>query len=182
MEFEPLPPRFLRLPYLWQAAGVLAGAAAMAAASQFEAPLGPVPLTLQTLMLFVLTGLMGQRTALSVALWLLAAFLGAPVLAGGSSDIMGPTQGYLIGMVLAAAIAGKLAERARRAGGLMALFIYGHAIVMLFGFLGLLRTLSPEDAISYGVLPFVITAILKSALASAAIFATAKALARKTAA
>jgi biotin transporter BioY len=182
MEFEPVPPRFLRLPRAWQALGVLGGALAMAAASQFDVPLGPVPLTLQTLMLFVLAGLMGARSALSAALWLLAAVLGAPVLAGGSSDLMGPTQGYLIGMVLAAATAGRIAERARRAAGLIALFLYGHVIVLLFGFLGLLRTLSPQDAVTFGILPFVVTAILKAALAAAAVYATAKALARKAAA
>lgn len=179
MEFEPVPPRFLRLPYAWQAVGILAGALAMAAASQVEVPLGPVPLTLQTLMLFLLTGVMGARTALSAALWLLAAFLGAPVLAGGSSDLMGPTQGYLLGMVLAAATVGRIAERVRRAAGLFMLFIYGHAIILLFGFLGLLRTLPPQDAVTFGVLPFVVTGILKSAIAAAVIYASAKALARK---
>jgi biotin transport system substrate-specific component len=179
MEFEPVPPRFRRLPYAWQAAGILGGSAAMAAASQVDLPLGPVPLTLQTLMLFLLTGAMGARAALSVALWLLAASLGAPVLSGGSSDVMGPTQGYLIGMVLAAAMSGRIAERAHRAAGLFTLFLYGHVIVLLFGFLGLLRTLSPQDAVTLGVLPFVISGILKSAIAAAVIYASAKALARK---
>ena len=179
MEFEPVPQRFLRLPYLWQAAGILGGSAAMAAASQVTAPLGPVPLTLQSLMLFVLTGLMGARTTLAVALWLLAAMLGAQVLADGSSDVMGPTQGYLIGMVLAAATAGRLAERVRRLPGLVAVFIYGHVIVLLFGFLGLLSTLPPQDAVTYGVLPFVVTSIFKAAAGAAIVYAAAKAIARK---
>lgn len=182
MEFEPVPPRFLRLPYAWQAAGILGGAVAMAVASQFTVPLGPVPLTLQTLVLFLLTGVMGARTALSVALWMLAAWLGAPVLADGSTDIMGPTQGYLVGMVLAAATAGRIVERVRRLPGLVAVFIYGHVIVLLFGFLGLLRTLPPHDAVTFGVLPFVVSATLKAALAAALIYATAKAIARKAAA
>lgn len=179
MEFEPLPPRFMRLPFAWQAAGLAGGALAMAGASQIELDLGPVPLTAQTLAVFLLAGAMGQRAALSIALWLLAATLGAPVLSGGSTDVFGPTQGYLVGMVLAAAFAGRLAERSRRVHSLFAALFMGHALVLLFGFMGLLRTYSPEDAARFGVFPFIVGAVVKVALATAALYAAARALPRK---
>lgn len=185
MEFEPVPPRFYRLPLAWQALAILAGAAAMAVASQVEVQIGPVPLTFQTLMVFLLAGAMGRRSALSIALWLLAAGLGAPVLAGGVGgwpELMGPTQGYLVGMVLGAALAGRIAERVRQVHSLVAAFVYGHGIVLLFGFFGLLRIYPPEDALNYGVFPFVVTALIKVAAATALVYALAQTLSRRAAA
>lgn len=185
MEFEPVPPRFYRLSWAWQGAAIVAGALAMAVASQVEVQIGPVPLTFQTLMVFLLAGAMGKRSALSIALWLLAAALGAPVLSGGDGgwvELMGPTQGYLVGMVLGAALAGRLAERVRQAHTLFAAFTYGHGIVLLFGFFGLLRIYPPEDAATYGVYPFVITALLKVAAATALTYALAQTLSRRAAA
>ena len=182
MEFDPVPPRFYRLPFAWQAAAILAGAAAMAVASQVEVVIGPVPLTFQSLMVILLAGAMGRRAALSVALWLLAAGLGAPVLSGGDGgwpELMGPTQGYLVGMVLGAAVAGRMAERVRHVHTLFAAFVYGHGVLLLFGFLGLLRLYPPEDAAAYGVFPFVLTGLLKIAIATALIYALAQTLSRR---
>ena len=77
--------------------------------------LGGVPLTLQTLAV-LLTGMaLGSRLgAMAVGAYLLEGSLGLPFFAGGASglgQVLGPTGGYLIGFVLAAFVAGWLAER-----------------------------------------------------------------------
>ena len=68
-----------------QAAIVVAGVVAMAAASRVAFDIGPVPITLQTYALFGLAGLFGGRLGLGIVLaWLAAAAFGLPVLAGGA--------------------------------------------------------------------------------------------------
>lgn len=78
--------------------------------SQIQIPLGPVPFTLQTMAVFIASGLMGaRRGTLSVALYLLLGALGLPVFAqfsGGIGVILGPTGGYIVGFVLTALITG----------------------------------------------------------------------------
>lgn len=79
-------------------------------------PLVPVPLTLQTLGL-MLTGLvLGPRLAvLSMALYLLIALVGFPVLPGARSGLAvfaGPTGGFLVGFLPGAFVAGWMARRA----------------------------------------------------------------------
>jgi biotin transport system substrate-specific component len=94
--------------------------AALIAAGTFVAvplPFSPVPAALQNLFA-VLAGLcLGPFLgSLSVALYLAAGILGAPVFAGASGGIarlLGPTGGYLLGYLLAAFVAGLMAGRPR---------------------------------------------------------------------
>jgi biotin transport system substrate-specific component len=94
--------------------------AALTAAGTFIAiplPFSPVPVTLQNLFA-VLAGLcLGPfMGGLSVALYLAAGALGAPVFAGASGGIarlLGPTGGYLLGYLFAAFVAGLIAGRPR---------------------------------------------------------------------
>ena len=86
----------------------------VAASSIFVIPVGPVPITLQTMMI-ALTGLClgSQRGMLAIALYILAGCIGLPVFAGGKAGLgvlFGPTGGYLVGFVLMAGICG-LAHR-----------------------------------------------------------------------
>jgi biotin transport system substrate-specific component len=82
---------------------------ALAIASQIAVPLpfSPVPLTLQSLAVLLIGALLGPwRGAAAVAIWLLLAALGLPLLAQGGSGLGGPTTGYLLAMPAAAALAG----------------------------------------------------------------------------
>ncbi len=158
-------------PFAWRAAAVVAGAAAMAVASRLEVEIGPVPLTAQTYALFVISGLLGGGLALTaVLLWLAAAALGLPVLAGGAAGIpalTGYTMGFLAGMAAAAWVCGNGAERTATFGRLTLLFLAGHAIVLAAGWAGLALYLDPANAFTSGILPFVPGALVKSLAAAA---------------
>ena len=89
---------------------IAAFAALIAAGSILVIPLGPVPLTLQT-MLVALAGLiLGPRNAvLAFLLYLLAGMLGMPVFAVGKAGLgvlFGPTGRYLFGFIIMAWICG----------------------------------------------------------------------------
>ncbi len=78
--------------------------------SQIQVPLGPVPFTLQTMAIFIASGLMGaKRGTLSLLLYILLGALGLPVFAqfsGGMGVILGPTGGYIVGFAFTAFITG----------------------------------------------------------------------------
>jgi hypothetical protein len=72
-------------------------------------PVGPVPLSLQTLFVLLCGLLLGPRLgAAAQAAYLTAGFVGLPVFAqgfGGPGVLLGPTGGYLIAFPAAAALA-----------------------------------------------------------------------------
>src|SRR5688572_20368774 len=160
-------------PAWWRAAAVVGGAAVMAAASQAEWAVGPVPITLQTFALFVLAGLFGGAVTLgAVLLWLALAAVGLPVLAGGASGwpaLLGYTAGFLAGMAGAAWVIGRAAETVTGFWRLTALFLAGHAIVLFVGWAGLAAVISLKYAFLDGVAPFLPGALLKSLAAAAAV-------------
>jgi biotin transport system substrate-specific component len=101
---------------LTEAALVLGGAGLVALAAQISIalPFTPVPITLQTLAVLLVGGGLGAlRGAASLATYLLAGIAGLHVFAQGDHgmDVLtGPTGGYLVGMLLAAALVGALAQ------------------------------------------------------------------------
>ena len=80
-------------------------AALMFVGAQISLPIGPVPFTLQTFMLFtMMIAFGGKRTSIGVAVYLLIGAIGAPVFAGfkgGIDSLLGPTGGFLIGFLVA---------------------------------------------------------------------------------
>ena len=90
--------------------------AALIAGGTFIAiPIGPVPIVLQNLFTLLAGLVLGPLLgAASVALYLFAGLLGAPVFAGftgGITRFAGPTGGFLIGYLLMAIIAGLIAGK-----------------------------------------------------------------------
>ncbi len=84
--------------------GYIALSTALLAISAWVAiPLGGIPITLQTLVLCLLAGLLGgKRAALSVVAYVLLGSVGAPVFAGfsgGLGVLLSPTGGYLVGFL-----------------------------------------------------------------------------------
>ncbi len=75
---------------------------------------GPVPFTLQPLIVLLAGMVLGPRLApLSVLVYLLLGLV-APVYAGGQAGVgvlIGPTGGYLVGFVLGAWVVGVVAQR-----------------------------------------------------------------------
>lgn len=160
-----------RLP-LW--AAVPLGAAAIAAAAQLVIPMSPVPMTMQTYAVLVVGGLGGSRVGAAAGMcYLVAAALGAPVLAdgeGGMAALTGATAGYLLAFPVSAAFVGKIVHDRAGRPGLVKSFgamIGGHAITLVLGTTWLASAIGLGEAVAGGLAPFIPGAVIKSALAVA---------------
>jgi biotin transport system substrate-specific component len=166
------------------AALAFGGALALALSAKVQVPFYPVPMTLQTLVVLVLAVAYGARLgAAAVALYLIEGLLGAPVFAGavaGPAYMTGPTGGYLVGFLVAAALTGLLAERGWDRSGprLLAAMTIGHAVIFAFGYAWLAALVGPEKAFALGVAPFAFATVVKTLLAAALIGAAWGAVAR----
>jgi len=93
-----------------------AGVGLLAASSWLSVPFYPVPLTMQTLAVLLVGGLLGPRLGpAAVAGYLALGLAGAPVFhngLGGPAIVLGPTGGYLLGFMPAAFLMGLAARHA----------------------------------------------------------------------
>jgi len=153
-------------------------AALMAAGAYMAIPIGPVPIVLQNMFVFLSGLLLGSRWGLtSVAVYLLAGIVGLPVFAGGTGGIgriFGPTGGFLIGYLPVVFLVGRMAERLPRrmvwdvaamAAGAMVLYACG------VSWLAAVTGLPPAKALALGMVPFLPGDALK--IAAAALIARA---------
>ncbi len=160
------------------------GSLLLALSAKVQVPFYPVPMTLQTLAVLVLGAAFGARlAAATVALYLLEGLLGLPVFAGavaGPAYMAGPTGGFLVGFLVAAAAIGWLAERGwdRSWATLLAAMALGHVLVFAFGFAWLAALVGPAKAFAVGVAPFALATVLKTLLACALIGAAWRAVAQ----
>lgn len=87
-------------------------AAITAVCAQVAIPIGPVPINLAMLSVFVAGGLLGAGAgAVSQTVYLLVGLLGVPVFSGfsgGPGVVVGPTGGYIVGYIAAAWLTGLL--------------------------------------------------------------------------
>lgn len=134
---------------------------------EIRLPWTPVPITLQTFVVFLLSAALGMRRAVAaMLLYLLEGTLGLPFFSGGAAGfahIVGPTGGYLIGFVVAAAVIGALAERGwdrspARAWLAMAI---GSAALFACGLAQLSTYLPNDQVIAAGLTPFVLGSVFK---------------------
>jgi biotin transport system substrate-specific component len=106
----------------------------------------------------------------SLALFVLVGWLGAPVFAGGASGFGLPTTGYVLGYVAAAGLVGYCAERGldRSPLRLFGVVAAASAVIYLFGLpcLALMTGLSWSQAVVQGLLPFLLGDLLKAAAAA----------------
>lgn len=162
----------------WKAGALVLGTLFLALSSYVEVPMVPVPMTMQTLAVTLVGALYGWRLGgLTIAAWLLEGALGLPVLAGGAAGahhFAGPTAGYLFAFVPAGALVGWLTERGWNGGRPVLGFaaaLAGNAVCLVFGAAWLALLVGLEPAISSGVTPFLLGAVLKSILATALVSA-----------
>lgn len=159
------------------AALAIGGALALAVSAKTQVPFYPVPMTLQTLVVLAIGAAFGARlAAATVALYLAEGLLGLQVFAGASAGpayMAGPTGGYLLGFLVAAALVGWLAERGwdRSLGWLLAAVALGDLVILVCGFAWLAAMIGPEKAWLGGVVPFLPGDVVKTLLASALVAA-----------
>jgi biotin transport system substrate-specific component len=160
----------------------IGGALALAISAKAQVPFYPVPMTLQTLVVLIIGAAFGARlAAATVLLYLAEGLMGLQVFAGlnaGPVYMAGPTGGYLLGFLAAAALVGWLAERGwdRSLGRLLAAMILGHLVIFICGFAWLATLVGPERAWLGGVAPFFAATFVKTLLAWALVAAAWRAV------
>ena len=142
--------------------------------SKIQVPFWPVPMTMQTFVVFILGmsyGLsFGSYTLIS---YLLLGAIGLPVFAkgGGLLYLTGPTAGYLYGMALAAAVIGFFADRGYAKSYIKSFIAIILGTIVIFslgvGYLG--SIIGFNKALAGGLYPFVFSEAFKIALAVAII-------------
>lgn len=167
---------------------VAAGIGLLTAGALCSVPFYPVPMTMQTLAVLVIGGLLGARLGvMAVAGYLLLGLSGAPVFhggLGGPAIVAGPTGGYLIGFLAAAFVMGLAADRVRGTGkratprggerarswrelGILALgALLAEAAIYTFGVPWLaVYTDGLGAAVAVGLVPFLLGDALKTGVA-----------------
>jgi biotin transport system substrate-specific component len=148
-------------------------AALTAVGAYVSIPIGPVPISLQTLFVFLSGFILGPAYgAAATGLYVAAGLVGLPVFTGGKSGfavLLGPTGGYLAGFVACAAICGMAGAKARWPR--LAFFgLLGLTALYLLGLLRLNWFLDADwsKTLAVGLVPFLPGAVLKLILAVAA--------------
>ena len=163
---------------------VVLGTLVLAVAAKVKVPFYPVPMTLQTFAVMAIAALYGGRLAVvTLVAYLAEGFAGFPVFTNtppalaGPAYFLGPTGGFLIGFVVAAAIVGYAADRGwtHSIVKLFAAMLAGEVALMALGFVWLAwfaalssgsTGLGMETAFAAGVAPFLLGDLLKIVLAA----------------
>ena len=149
--------------------------AALTAVGAFIAiPIGPVPIVIQNLFVYLSGLLLGSKWGLSaMAVYLLAGICGLPVFSGGKGGIghvIGPTGGYLLGFLPAVYIIGWITEKAEKKdlAGIIAM-ICGTAVIYLLGvaWLKVLTGMTLIKTLVVGMVPFLVGDFIKIVVAAA---------------
>ena len=139
----------------------------LAAQMEIRLPWTPVPITLQTFVVFLVSAALGTRRAVAaMLLYLLEGSMGLPFFSGGAAGLahlFGPTGGYLIGFVVAAAVIGFLAERGWDRSPITSwlAMALGSAALFACGLAQLATFLPNEQVIAAGLTPFLLGNLLK---------------------
>jgi biotin transport system substrate-specific component len=158
--------------------GAVAALLALIAAGRLAIAAGPVPITLQSLVVVLAGAWLGSRFGTgAVVAWLGLAAAGLPVLAGGKAglpDFAEPSAGFLLALPLAALLAGSWRRDWQRLPTL-GLMLGCHALLLAVG--GLWIALAGGNALAV-ITPLLPGALLKSALAALILGLSARAPAR----
>ena len=156
---------------------ILSGAVFTAYAAQLVIPMWPVPITAQTLAVLLVGSVLGAtRGAISLIVYFSMGAVGLPVFSAATSLSFGPTFGYLVGFIAAAAVVGYLSQRGwhKSVTGVIGSFAIANAVIYLFGLpwlafaLGSLGAANDLASVAAaGLAPFIIGDVIKMTLAAA---------------
>lgn len=182
--------------------GLAAGVGILAVGAWLCVPFYPVPLTMQTLAVLLVGGILGPRLGpAAVCSYLALGLMGAPLFHGGLGGLavlLGPTGGYLVGFVPAALLMGLAGRCTRRRAStiprttrikpsrdvltLIAGVVTAEVVIYTSGvcWLAALYTGgSLGQAVTAGVTPFLLGEALKMAVAVGAVRLTGRATGRR---
>lgn len=155
---------------------IVIGSVLMTLAAKYQVPFYPVPMSLQTLMAIGIGFAFGPVVGtLSILFHLAQGAAGLPVFANapergiGLAYMMGPTGGYLIGFVLAAATSGLLSRmfRVRHHWSALAVALTAGAVVYLPGLAWLGAIMGYNGTLlDAGLYPFMPGDLVKAGIAA----------------
>ena len=149
---------------------VLFGTILLAISAKIQLPFWPVPMTMQTFVIFLIGMTYSVRLSfITVSIYLFEGALGLPVFAsgGGIAYLVGPTSGYLYGMLISSVVISYLANLgfSKTYFKTSITLLIGSFVIFLFGILYLGSIIGYEKAIIAGLLPFIPSELFKIALA-----------------
>lgn len=155
------------------AAALFALLTALAAQVRFVLPFTPVPFTGQVLVVLLGAVVLGRYGALGQGMYLgMGASFGWFSGTVGAAALSGITGGYLIGFLVAAFVLGELVERRREWSGWQVAAAMSLGVLVIYAVgalqLALVLGLNAWEAITIGVLPFVVIDALKVVMATGA--------------
>lgn len=159
---------------------------ALLAQLSIKLPFTPVPISGQTLGVLLIGGALGAvRGGAALALYLAWGAVGLPFFAEGEGGVshLGfatASAGYLWGMLVASVVIGWLAQKGwdRSLGSAIGAMVIGEIVIFTFGVVWLSQAIdvpivgsaeAMDDALDFGLYPFVIGDILKVLVAAAAL-------------
>ena len=164
MQSTMMPLRLSSQSMQWAKTGahIFLGALYVACLAQVTIPLKPIPITMQTFAVFSLALFQGSwKSCLSLLLYLFAATMGLPVLAGMSSNplwMFSPSVGYCLSFPIAAYFIGKSTEIKQPSSAVWMIMglCAGQLSVFLLGVMGLSLFIGWEPALVMGLYPFIL--------------------------
>jgi biotin transport system substrate-specific component len=157
MDFSAKP----NIHLLFNLSLIVLGSFLIAIGAKVGVPLQPVPVTLQSFAVVFIGMIYGWRLGvLTVLVYLIVVFAGAPVFAVGNLTM---STGYLIGFIFAVGLTGFLAQHgwARHLFSTLIAALLGTLIILLFGWGALSHYLGLATAFAVGIKPLLLGAVLK---------------------
>lgn len=149
---------------------ILFGTLLLTISAKVQVPFWPVPMTMQTFVVFLIGATYGVRLSfLTLVTYLFEGAMGLPVFAtgGGIAYLTGPTAGYLYGMTIAASLISFFANKGFSNSYLksfISIFL-GSIIIFALGVLYLGSIVGYNKALQLGLLPFIPSELFKIVLA-----------------
>ena len=134
-------------------------------------PIGPVPISITMLVLFISVYVLGwKRGTITYIVYLLIGMVGLPVFSGftgGPAKLAGPTGGYIIGFIIMAVIAGLVIDNCHKSWIQFVGMIVGTIICYLFGTIWfcIVADYTFKAALAVCVIPFIPADLVKMIIA-----------------
>ena len=154
---------------------VVGGSLLLWLSAKAKVVLGPVDLSLQTLVVLLIGATYGLRLGVAtLALYLAEGAAGLPVFQStpekgiGLAYMVGPTGGYLLGFLVMAAIVGWAVDQGwgKSIVKLFAAMLVAELVMMAMGFSWLAVLIGAAKSWQFGVQPFIVPDLIKVALAA----------------
>ena len=149
---------------------ILFGTLLLTISAKVQVPFWPVPMTMQTFVVFLIGSTYGVRLSFfTLIAYLIEGAMGLPVFASGGGIIylIGPTAGYLYGMTIAAVVISYFANLGYSKSYFKSFIsiIIGSVIIFALGVLYLGSIIGYNKAIQAGLIPFIPSELFKILLA-----------------